>query len=297
METAVTEGHGNAAQACRALNLGRSTFYRSTGRSSDTERLETAIVAESHEHPRYGYRRVTAILRRNGEQVNPKRVQRVRRAQGLQVTKKQHRTRRVGKSTAQRRRATRPNEVWSWDFVHDGSERGSGFRMLTLIDEYTRRCLAIFPAWSLRARDVIEIVMRTIEHEGAPEHLRSDNGPEFIARAVQDQLDEWNVKTIYITPGSPWENGHIESFHDKLRDECLNRELFGSLAVARVIVEQWRKEYNQERPHSSLNYRSPDEFAAICNRRLQSGYALLPSAIAKVKTNNQTNRNPAEQYV
>ncbi|HIG26637.1 MAG TPA: transposase [Verrucomicrobiales bacterium] len=133
-----------------------------------------------------------------------------------------------------------------------------------------------------------------MKREGKPEHLRSDKGPEFIAYAVKDWLDDMKVKTIYITPGSPWEQGHIESFHDKFRDECLNRELFGSLKVARVIVEQWRKEYNQQRPHSSLGYSSPDEYAAVCNRRFQSGSALFPSPIAENKRTRQITNNPAE---
>ena len=162
--------------------------------------------------------------------------------------------------------------------------------MLTLIDEYTRQCLAVYPAWSIRANDVIELVTDAMKNYGQPEHLRSDNAPEFIAYAIKDWLEDLNVKTIYISPGSPWEQSHIESFHDKFRDECLNRELFESLAVAKVIVDQWRKEYNQQRPHSSLGYQTPDEFATICNRRFQSGYALLPSPIAeKERITNTTN--------
>lgn len=290
----MAEGHGNTAQACRALNLRRSTFYRMSQKSEASHRLEQAIVAKSQDHPRYGYRRATVMLRRDGHQVNDKRTQRVRRVEGLQVKKKQRKTRRLGESTGERRRATRPGEVWSWDFVVDMTQSGCRFRMLTLIDEYTRQCLAIYPAWSIRAKDVIEVVTQAMLHHGQPEHLRSDNGPEFIAYAIKDWLADLSIRTIYITPGSPWEQAHIECFHDKFRDECLNRELFGNLAQARVIVEQWRKEYNQQRPHSSLGYRPPDEFAAICNRRLQSGSALLPSPIAKDRNKQQTTKHPAE---
>jgi transposase InsO family protein len=293
VQLTLAQGHGNTAQVCRALNLGRSTFYRAIQKSEASRRLENAIVAKSQDHPRYGYRRVTVMLRRDGHRVNEKRTQRVRRAEGLQVKKKQRRMRRLGESTGERRKARRPGEVWSWDFVHDMTEHGSRFRMLTLIDEYTRQCLAIHPGWSIRARDVIAIVSQTMKREGQPVCLRSDNGPEFIAYAVKDRLADLSVRTIYITPGSPWEQGHIESFHDKFKDECLNRELFGSLAAARVIVEQWRKEYNQQRPHSSLSYRTPDEFAEDCNRRLQSGCALLPSPIAKDRDINQPTNNPA----
>jgi putative transposase len=230
--------------------------------TSKTLRQEIMILSE--QHPRYGYRRVTALLRRSGRSINAKRVQRVRREQGLQVSKKQRRMRRVGLSTAQRQRATKPNQVWSWDFVEDQTENGTRFRILTLIDEYTRRCLATHVAWSIRAVDVITVVEAAMERYGVPEHLRSDNGPEFIAYAIRDWLQERQVKAIYIKPGSPWENGHIESFHDKLRDELLNREVFGRLLEARVVIEQWRCEYNQNRPHSSLGYQTPEEFAARC---------------------------------
>lgn len=156
-------------------------------------------------------------------------MQRVRREQGLQPPKRQRRTRRTGVSTARRQRAERPNQVWSWDFVHDQTINGGCFRILTLIDEYTRECLATFAYRSIRAIDVIEIVAAAMQLHGRPTHLRSDNGPESIAYAIQDWLRDERVETIYIKPGSPWETPYIESFHDKLRDECLNRELFGSL--------------------------------------------------------------------
>jgi len=148
---------------------------------------------------------------------------------------------RLGESTAEPRRATRPGEVWSWDFVPNMTRSAYCFGILTLIDEHTHQCLAIYPAWSIRAIDVIEVVTDAIKNYGQPEHLRSDNSPEFIAYAVKDWLADLNVKTIYISPGSQWEQAHIESFHDKFRDECLNRDLFESLALAKVIVDQWRK--------------------------------------------------------
>ena len=276
----VAEGFGNTAQGCRALNLGRFTYYLTSQKSDISLLLEQETISKSKDHPRYGYRRITAVVRRDGYLVNAKRTQRVRRIEGLQVKKKQRKMRRLGESTAERRRATRPGEVWSWDFVTDMTRSGYRFGMLTLIDEYTRQCLAIYPAWSIRANDVIEVVTDGMKNYGQPEHLRSDNGPEFIAYAIKDWLADRNVKTIYISPGSPWEQAHIESFHDKFRDECLNSEFFESLAVAKVIDDQWRKEYNQQRPHSSLVYQTFDEFAAICNRGFQSGYALLRSPIA-----------------
>jgi transposase InsO family protein len=285
IQSIVEQNMGTTAEACRALGLARSSFYLVSQRSPQSHALHDEIKLLSQKHPRYGYRRITALLRREGHEVNGKRVQRARRVEGLQVSKKQRRMRRVGESTAQRQRALHRGHVWSWDFVEDQTERGTRFRVLTLLDEYTRECLAVHVAWSVRAVDVITVVEAAMARYGVPEHLRSDNGPEFIAYAIQDWLKDKGVKTIYITPGSPWENAYIESFHDKLRDECLNRELFGSLLEAQVIIEQWRLEYNGLRPHSSLGYRTPDEFAArIVSSRLRSGSALPPSR--RDETNN-----------
>jgi len=257
----IEQGKGTTAEACRAMNLQRSTYYRNSTVRPERQEMERAIVDLSEDHPRYGYRRITVLVRRKGELINAKRVQRVRRHHGLQVRKKQRKMRRTGLSTAQRQRATHANHVWSWDFVEDQTENGTRFRILTLIDEFTRECLAMHIAWSIRAVDVITVIEGAIERYGAPEHIRSDNGPEFIAYAIQDWLRENEIKAIYIQPGAPWENGHIESFHDKLRDECLNREIFGSLLEAKIVIESWRVEYNTERPHSSLGYRTPAAFA------------------------------------
>ncbi len=260
MKLVVETGIGTTAEACRALGLARSSYYRNSAVSTERRKLQRQIVQLSQEHPRYGYRRVTALLRRAGHEINAKRVQRIRRQAGLQVRRKQRKLRRLGLSTAERQRAIHANHVWSWDFVEDQTENGTRFRMLTLIDEHTRECLTVQVEWSIRAVDVIAIVEAAMTRHGLPAHLRSDNGPEFIAYAIQDWLKEKNVKTIYITPGSPWENAYIESFHDKLRDECLNREIFGGLREARVVIEQWRRYYNAERPHSSLGYQTPAEF-------------------------------------
>ncbi len=284
----VEQGQGTTAQACRALGLSPSTYYRLSGGSQERQQGEGAIVRLSQKHPRYGYRRITVMARRAGLVVNAKRVQRVRRRHGLQVRKRQRKLRRTGQSTALRQRATHANHVWSWDFVEDQTEHGTRFRILTLIDEYTRECLAVYVGWSIRAVDVIGVIARAIAQYGLPEHIRSDNGPEFIAYALQDWLREQMIKVIYITPGSPWENGHIESFHDKFRDECLNRELFGSLVEAKIIIENWRVEYNTERPHSSLEDQTPAEFAErrAEGSRLRSGSALPPSRTFSYKNNN-----------
>lgn len=277
-------GAGTTAQACRALGLARSSYYRNSTMSKESRQLHGRIKDLSQRHPRYGYRRVTAVLRRQGQEVNAKRVQRVRRQEGLQVSRRQRKLRRLGVSTAQRKRASQSNDVWSWDFVEDQTENGTRFRVLTLIDEHTRQCLATHVDWSIRAVDVITAVEAAMARYGAPGHLRSDNGPEFIAYAIQDWLRERNVKTIYITPGSPWENAYIESFHDKLRDECLNREIFGSLWEARVVIEQWRLEYNTERPHSSLGYQTPEEFASRPQRFFGTPVGLRPPSVPKNRT-------------
>jgi len=278
----VQESLGGKAQACRALGLSRSGYYLLKRASVKSRGMRKEIVALSQRHPRYGYRRITAMMRRDGFVINAKRVQKARREEGYQVSKKQRRTRRVGTSTAERQRATHPNHVWSWDFVMDQTDSGSCFRILTLIDEFTREFLTVHLAWSIRAEDVITVVEAAMVRYGRPEHLRSDNGPEFIAYKIQDWLAEKAVKTLYIKPGSPWENGHIESFHDKFRDEHLNRELFGSLLEAKVLVEAWRIEYNQKRPHSSLGYQTPEEFAACWQSPLRPT-ASAPTASRKTK--------------
>jgi len=303
----VEEGWGKSATACRAMGLARSSYYARPRLRAKSQPLRKKIVELSEKNPRYGYRRITQLLRRKGIKVNAKRVARLRRQEGLKVTRKQRRMKRLGLSTAERQRATHTRHVWSWDFVYDQTENGSSFRILTLIDEHTRQCLAAHAAWSIRAVDVITVVEAAIARYGAPEHLRSDNGPEFIAYSIQDWLGSQGIKTLYIKPGAPWENGHIESFHDKLRDECLNRELFGSLAEARVILESWRVEYNEKRPHSALGYQTPSEYAAAQRNQTDGGYAPpnpAPLAAAGVRGEHEVlthlcgdqtkNENPAE---
>jgi len=296
----IEEGWGSGAAACRALGLSRSSYYVGRLVKKRTTRLHREIVELSGKHPRYGYRRITALLRRAGHEINAKRVARVRREAGLKVSKRQRRMKRLGLSTAERQHAGKPRAVWSWDFVHDQTENGSSFRILTLIDEHTRQCLAAHAAWSIRAQDVITVLEAAIARYGAPEHIRSDNGPEFIAYAIQDWLERARIKTLYIKPGSPWENGHIESFHDKLRDECLNRELFGSLAEARVILESWRVEYNERRPHSSLGYRTPNEYAGLPINQTDGGYAPpnpAPLAAAGVRGEHEVLPHPCGNQI
>jgi putative transposase len=264
-------------QACRTLGLPKSTFYRKAGANKTAERLEKRITALSRKHPRYGYRMITQLLRAEGWRVNRKRVQRVRRKEGLQVVKKSRKIKRARVDQAERVRAEKPNQVWSYDFIHDQLENGVGLKMLTVLDEFTRECLGILVARSITAAEVIGYLEMLILKHGAPENVRSDNGPEFVAGAVKQWAGKAGIRINYIEPGSPWENGHVESFHGKFRDACLNREVFGNLLEAKVLVEDWRRQYNEKRPHSSLGYQTPREFGRQYNSKLR--VATLPSAL------------------
>jgi len=223
------------------------------------------IIELAAQYGRYGYRRITAMLRQEGWQVNHKRVERIWRSEGLKVPKKQPRRRRLwlNNGSCIRLRPQFKNHVWSYDFVIDRTSDGRAFRILTIIDEYTRECLAILVKRSINSQDVIDQIFNLFIFRGIPEHIRSDNGSEFTAKAVRGWLNRLGVKTLFIEPGSPWENGYIESFNGKLRDELLNREIFTTLAEAKVLIGQWRREYNQVRPHSSLGYRPPAPEARI----------------------------------
>jgi putative transposase len=205
---------------------------------------------------RYGYRRITALLRREGWQVNHKRVERLWRREGLKVPQRQPKRRRLWDNAGSclRLRPAHRDHVWSYDFVQSRTHDGRAFRMLTIINEFTRECLAIDVARRLTSEDVLERLSDLFIRRGVPEHIRSDNGSEFTATKVQDWLQRVEVKTLYIAPGSPWENGYIESFNGKLRDELLDREIFDTLYEAKVLVERWKREYNTVRPHSSLGY-------------------------------------------
>jgi len=203
---------------------------------------------------------MTQRLRQRGWKVNRKRVSRLMGLLGLKVRGKAKKRRRLGLSTGRRQQAGHLNQVWSWDLIYDQTSSGRQLRMLTVLDEYTRECYAIRVGYQITAHTVLATLKQLIQAHGIPEHLRSDNGSEFIARAIQDWLQRESIATLYITPGCPWENPYIESFHDKFRDECLNRELFDGLREAQIMVEDWRREYNQERPHSALGYQTPWEF-------------------------------------
>ena len=248
----------------------------------DETPLRQAIIRLAAQYGRYGYRQITGLLWQEGWDVSRSRVERIWKLEGLRVPQKQPKRGRLwlADGSCIRLRPERRNHVWSWDFVMDQTESGGAFRILTLIDEHTRQCLATHVAWSIRAQDVLTVLEQVMRKHGTPEHIRSDNGPEFVAYAIQDWLAAKQIKTLYIKPGSPWENAYIESFHDKLRDECLNREVFGTLAEARVIINAWRHEYNECRPHSSLGYRTPAEAAARCQTSLRPHLATLDETSA-----------------
>ena len=246
-------------RACRVINQPRPTQRRVLMSRDDEESLTADIINLAIRFGRYGYRRITALLRDQGWQVNHKRVERIWRREGLKVPMKQPKRGRLwlNDGSCIRLRPERKGHVWAYDFVACRTEDGRAVRMLTVIDEYTRECLAIRVARRIRSDDVIHTLTELFVINGAPEHIRSDNGPEFTSKMVRGWLERVGVKTLFIEPGSPWENGYNESFNGKLRDELLNREIFYSLREAQILTERWRREYNTIRPHSSLGYRPP----------------------------------------
>ena len=226
---------------------------------ADEDALTQAIIALAAQYGRYGYRRVTKLLNDAGWDVGVDRVLRIWRREGLKVPSKQRPRRRLwlNDGSCIRLRPERRNHVWSYDFVEAQTQDGRKVRLMTLIDEFTRECLAIRVARRINSLGVLETMADVMLVRGIPEHIRSDNGPEMTAKIVRQWLGSVGSKTLYIEPGSPWENGYCESFNGKLRDELLNGEIFCSLKEARVLIEQWRHHYNTVRPHSSLGYRPP----------------------------------------
>ena len=251
-------------RACTVVGQPRATQRHTVPSDEAEQRLRERLNEFSEQRPRAGYRTACGQLRQEGLRVNVKRVQRLWREEGLKVPRKQGKKRRLGTSEngCQRRVAGRPNEVWSYDFVSDQTREGRRLKYLCVVDEYTRECLALAVGRSFRAKEVIAVLAGLIAQRGAPAHLRSDNGPEFVAVAVQAWLKEHKVGPLYIAPGSPWENAYVESFNSRLRDEHLNREEFASRLEAQVLAAGWRRDYNEARPHSSLGYLAPAVYAA-----------------------------------
>lgn len=248
-------------RVCKVLDQARTTQRRQPVPASDEKQLTEDIIALATKYGRYGYRRITALLRDSPRywKVNHKRVERIWRREGLKVPQKQPKRGRLwlNDGSCVRLRPQYNDHVWSYDFMVERTTNGKAFRILNIIDEFTRVCLAVRVARKISAQDVLDELFKLFVFRGIPEHLRSDNGPEFTAKAVRKWLNQLGVKTLFIEKGSPWENGYIESFNGKMRDELLDREIFTTLEEAKVLIEQWRKHYNQVRPHSAMNYHPP----------------------------------------
>ena len=256
--------------ACRVLGQHRSTQRKQPTGRADEAALTADIVELATQYGRYGYRRITALLLTAGWVVNVKRVERIWRREGLKVPRRQPKKGRLwlNDGSCVRLRPEHPNHVWSYDFVEDSTHNGRKFRMLNVIDEFTRECLAIRIDRRLRSTDVIDVLSDLFIMRGVPGHVRSDNGPEFVAQAVRDWIAAVGAKTAFIEPGSPWENGYCESFNSKLRDELLDGEIFYSLAEAKAVIESWRQHYNTRRPHSSLGYKPPAPAAIVASSNM-----------------------------
>ena len=265
MEQVVAELGVPERRACRVLGQHRSTQRKPPSTPDDEAALTADIVALATRYGRYGYRRITALLRDAGWVVNRKRVERIWRREGLKVPRKQPKKGRLwlNDGSCIRLRPEHSNHVWSYDFVEDRTHDGRKYRMLNVIDEYTRECLAIRVGRKLNSVDVVDVLSDLFILRGVPGHIRSDNGPEFVAAAVRAWIAAVGAKTAYIEPGSPWENGYLESFNARLRDELLDGEIFYSLQEARIVIEGWRRHYNTRRPHSALAYKAPAPEVAL----------------------------------
>ena len=259
MEHAREKHRLSERHACQLLGQWRGTQRYLPLQRTDEDALTRAVITLASEYGRYGYRRITVKLREAGWRVSGDRVQRIWRREGLKVPQKQKPRGRLWlkDGSCVRLRPERANHVWAYDFVSAMTHDGRTLRLLVLIDEYTRECLAIRVARRLGSYEVIETLADVMVWRGIPEHIRSDNGPEFVAKELRKWLGKVGTGTLYIEPGSPWENGYCESFNGKMRDECLNGEIFYSLKEAQIVIEKWRVEYNTRRPHSALGYRPP----------------------------------------
>jgi len=267
-------------KACRVLGQFRSTQrYVPKQPEKDKPVLQDILVLHV-KHPRYGYRRITILLREKGWWINFKRVYRLWCQEGLKIRKSQQKKRYPGGSenACHRKRPEYYNHIWSYDFLSERLENGRLVKLLVVIDEYTRECLALDVNRKIQGPDVVEVLRYLFAVRGEPAYIRSDNGPEFVSHTVQKWLQAVQVQTLFVAPGSPWENGYVESFNSKLRDELLNRELFLHIDELRYVADRWRMDYNHYRPHSSLQYMAPAAFAARC---LEHGSASLRPAQEK----------------
>ena len=259
--------------ACKAAGILRSTFQYQCRRPDQGNRLlRKEIHRLARRHKRYGYRRIWALFQRDQRKINHKRVYRIWKSEGLCLPRKRPKRGRTGPVVDMPHRAERKNHVWTWDFIFDRTESDRMLKILIVLDEWTRECHRLRVGLSMDADGVIEVLGWLVEEHGAPEFIRSDNGPEFVAYKIQDWLKARGSTTVYIHPGHPWENAYAESFNGKFRDECLNENIFRDEREAQWIIERWRNEYNQFRPHSSLGYRTPAEMA-LCSAESSSAEA------------------------
>ena len=268
-------------RTCSVIGQHRSTQRKRPQDDGDERRLTADVVELAKQYGRYGYRRIHRMLGR-GWNISLSVVERIWRREGLKVPRKQPKRRRLwlNDGSCIRLRPERPNHVWSYDFVEDVIRNGRKYRMLNIIDEFSRECLAMVPQRRFPAEDVLAVLADLFIERGPPEHIRSDNGPEFAAKAVRQWLARVGVQTLFIEPGSPWENGYIESFNARLRDELLNGEIFYTLEEVRIITGQWREHYNKVRPHSALGYRPPAPEAALPSWPFGSAPLRLPANLA-----------------
>jgi putative transposase len=265
--------------ACKLLGVERSS-YRYEPRPDRNVELRDELVKLARQKPRYGYRRLHALLSRRGQEVNVKRVYRLYVEEGLMARRKKRK--RQVRERAIEPRLTGPNQEWAMDFIVDGLATGRMVRILSVVDVYTRECLALEADTSLGSGRVTRVLERVIGERGRPENVRSDNGPEFTSRRMLAWAEDWKVQLVHIQPGRPMQNGHVESFHGRLRDECLNPSWFRTLNDVRCTLAVWREEYNCERPHSSLDYRTPMEFKLALEG--SRAMARLPSPTSTINT-------------
>jgi putative transposase len=266
-------------RACRVLDQPRSCQRYEAQPRDDESALVKRMLELVRQRPRFGYRRIAALLRTESWRASATRIYRLWRREGLKVPQKKRKRRRLGNSEngCHRRRAAFKNHVWCWDFVFDHTTSGSTLKWLSIVDEYTRECLALKVDRSITSEDVIDTLAELFAMRGMPQHIRSDNGPEFIARAIQRWTQQLAVETLYIAPGSPWENGYAESFHSRLRDEFLALEVFESLVAARKLTQAWRDDYNHHRPHGSLGYVTPAAYGVRCAASVRASATPQPS--------------------
>ena len=245
--------------ACRLLSVARSALGYESRLASGDAAVVAAMRELARQYPRYGYRRIQVLLARRGLEMSADRAYRLWRQAQLQVPRRRPR-RRIASGRPRPTPPSAAHHVWAYDFVYDRCASGQQLKCLTVVDEWTRECLAIEVSGSIRSRHVIDVLSRLLSVHGAPGYLRSDNGPEFVSRAILKWLVGANIDTAHIDPGKPWQNATNESFNDKFRDECLSLEWFRSREEARVLIESWRRHYNEVRPHSSLGYLTPRQF-------------------------------------